>query len=225
MSTAEKLQTIAENEQKVYKAGYDKGVYETEIWDALAGNPEFKLDKFRRSDVVINLSQFISNVRYFSSLTANYANTTLKHLTINCPNKVTHAFSFVTAQRDNCITHLTINIDVSLVTNFSGFIRYLETVEIIDGTPLNWSSATSGTLQNFNRCFKLREIRFVAESLPLQMFFGESPELSDESINSIINGLMYLETTQTIKFHNTVGKKLTDEQKSVIALKGWTLAY
>lgn len=224
MSVADKLQTIAENQQRVFEAGYDKGVYDSYVWDAIAGNPEFRLDKFRTPEVVIDLPN-LTTVRYFSGLTANYANTTLKHLTINCPNQVTQAFSFVCGNLDNCITHLTLNIDFSLVANFNSNLHNLEAVEIIDGTPLNWSSATSGTSGNFTRCFKLREVRFAPNSLPLQMNFGDCSELSDDSINSIINGLMQLENTQTVKFHKTVGEKLTEEQKSIIANKGWTLAY
>jgi hypothetical protein len=223
MTLAEKITRAKADYDEVFDAGYDKGVYETEIWDALLGTPEFTLDGFKTPNVVLNIKN-LTNIRYLTQNRTNYANKIVKHLTINCPNQVSQAFG-MTQRWDNCITHLTLNVDFSLVANFNSNIQGLEVLEVIDGTPLNWSSATSGTNGNFNRCFKLREVRFAPNSLPLQMSFGDSPELSDDSINSIINGLMQLENTQTIKFHKTVGEKLTDGQKSVIAIKGWTLAY
>ena len=223
MIIAEKLQTIAENEQKVYKAGYDKGAYETEIWDALLGTPEFALDGFKTPNVVLNLKNQI-NIRYLTQNRANYANQIVKHLTINCPNQVSQAFGMI-QRLDNCLTHLTLNIDFSQIVNAGNIIQGAEVLEIVDGVPINWSSCTSSTQNNFGRCYKLREIRFAPNSLPLQILFGDCSELSDDSVNSIISGLMQLESTQTIKFHKTVGEKLTDGQKSVIALKGWTLAY
>lgn len=225
MTLAEKITRAKADYDEVFDAGYDKGAYDfSDIMNAISGTPEFRLDRFKRSEVVLNLPM-ITDLRYFTGLEANYSNTTLKHLTITLSHQIAVAFGFIGSRNDNCITHITLNMDVSLVGNFNNFLRYLEAVEIIDGTPLNWSSATSYTHNNFSRFYKLREIRFAPNSLPLQMHFGDSPELSDDSVNSIISGLMQLENTQTIKFHKTVGEKLTDGQKSAIAIKGWTLAY
>lgn len=78
----------------------------------------------------------------------------------------------------------------------------------------------------FNRIFgydrALKEVRFVKNSIPLSIYFGESSLLSAESIQSIIDGLATVETAQTLTLHQNI--ILTDEQKATINSKGWTLA-
>ena len=72
----------------------------------------------------------------------------------------------------------------------------------------------------------LEEVRIKPNTLSLSINLAEAtntapPELSAASIQSIIDGLAYVDTPQTITFHkNTV---LTDEQKAQIQSKGWTL--
>ena len=76
----------------------------------------------------------------------------------------------------------------------------------------------------FNYCGNLKEIRFVENTINLSISFAQSPLLSAESIQSIIDGLATVETTQTLTFRADVKAKLTDEQIATITSKNWTLA-
>lgn len=77
----------------------------------------------------------------------------------------------------------------------------------------------------FNTCNKLEELRLKRECLFLSISIPSSV-LSDESIQSIIDGLADLTDTdtQTLTLHADVKAKLTEEQISTITDKNWTLA-
>ena len=97
-------------------------------------------------------------------------------------------------------------------------------VEIIE-EPLDLSSLTTNA---YNRTFEynalLKEVRIVPETIKVNCIFRGSNKLSDESIQSIINGLAYVETAQTLAFHATVKAKLTAEQLATITNKNWSVA-
>lgn len=71
---------------------------------------------------------------------------------------------------------------------------------------------------------KLTEIRFVPNTLSESIKIEQSSLLSNESVQSIIDGLATVTTTCTLTLHETVKAKLTDAQKNTITAKGWTLA-
>lgn len=73
----------------------------------------------------------------------------------------------------------------------------------------------------FYNCKALVEVRFVAETIHWSISFADSPLLSAESVQSIIDGLAPVTTVQTITFHKNIA--LSDEQKQTINEKGWTL--
>ena len=93
----------------------------------------------------------------------------------------------------------------------------------ITGTPLNASKWTLAK-EAFVYIPKLEYIRFVPSTIGFSISFAQSSVLSDESIQSIIDGLATVTTTCTLTLHATVKAKLTDEQKNAITAKGWTLA-
>lgn len=73
----------------------------------------------------------------------------------------------------------------------------------------------------FYDCPELVTVTPKENSIKLSISFAQSSNLSATSIQSIIDGLAYVDTAQTITFHkNTV---LTDEQRATISSKGWTL--
>jgi hypothetical protein len=88
--------------------------------------------------------------------------------------------------------------------------------------PLNFSSVHSANSQDacFGGANSLVDIRFVAESIKWSIAFP-SAVLSDESVQSIIDGLAYVESSQNLTLSNQI--VLTDNQKQVINAKGWTL--
>lgn len=75
----------------------------------------------------------------------------------------------------------------------------------------------------FTRCTSLAEIRFTKESIKYNLSFKQSSKLSDESIQSILDGLANVSTTQTLDLNSEVYAKLTEEQKQSATDKGWTI--
>ena len=92
-------------------------------------------------------------------------------------------------------------------------------IEVIE-EPLDISLVNS-TLHAF-ACDNLREIRFVPETIKRTLDFSRCSKLSAQSIQSIIDGLATVTTTQTLTLNSAI--VLTDEQKAAITAKGWTLA-
>ena len=184
------------------------------------------LNLFGKSDIVLNLD----NATVISALCQpTVLNTTVEHITINCLNQVTNigAMFYVpnNVGQDFTLKHITLNVDISKATLSATVFYLLRGLEIIDGTPLDFSSANN--LGNtFGSCYALKEVRFTKGSIYKSVDLGKSSLLSDETIQSIIDGLADLteQTTQTITFHADVKAKLTEEQIATITSKNWTLA-
>lgn len=109
-------------------------------------------------------------------------------------------------------------LNVTLLFNGRGSLE-----EIIG--ELDLSKITSATVQNnpFNGCTSLVEVRFTKESIKYNLSFTQSSQLSDESIQSILDGLANVSTTQTLSLNSEVYAKLTEEQKQSATDKGWTI--
>lgn len=90
---------------------------------------------------------------------------------------------------------------------------------------LDFSGITAVNVQSnpFNGCTSLAEIRFTKESIKYNLSFTQSSQLSDESIQSILDGLANVSTTQTLSLNSGVYAKLTEEQKQSATDKGWTI--
>lgn len=108
----------------------------------------------------------------------------------------------------------------SKVTNFSGLFAGKTVLETAKG--LDLSSATN-LASMFASCSNLKNITFVENSIKINFNLGSSSLLSNESIQSLINGLATVETTQNLTIHNDVATKLTDEQKATISSKNWNI--
>lgn len=109
-------------------------------------------------------------------------------------------------------------VDMSAATRgnrtFTG-CNALVTIEEPLNIPLltNWSGL-------WEKVGSLVNVRFVSECIKGDIYIG-SPVLSAESIQSIVDGLAYVDTTQNLTLSNKI--VLTDNQKQVINAKGWTL--
>ena len=112
-----------------------------------------------------------------------------------------------------------VGIDLSSATNIYDLLLQsaIETVQ----KPLNIAKVTNAN--NAFLCNNLKDIRFVPECIKISLTFS-SAVLSNESIQSIIDGLATVETAQTLTLNATVKAKLTDEQKATITNKNWNLA-
>ncbi len=174
-------------------------------------------------EVVVNLESVTTLNNLFH--TTNDENLCVEHITVNCPNQVTGVSGVFFSQfpTDTVLKHITLNVDISKATAHINLFRGCEALEIIDGTPLDFSSASS--LNIFNLCYSIVELRVVPQSIKVNLVCSYSPYLSNESIQSIIDGLADLtgQTSQKITFHSSVVLKLTDEQKLTILLKNWEL--
>lgn len=103
----------------------------------------------------------------------------------------------------------------------SGMFR--DCISLVKLYTLNLDKVAGAKYQNdmFYKCKALVEVRFVANTIHWSISFADSPLLSAESVQSIIDGLATVTTAQTITFHKDIA--LTDEQKQIINEKGWTL--
>lgn len=89
---------------------------------------------------------------------------------------------------------------------------------------LDFSECEPNQQQNtFNGCTSLIEVRFTPESIKQNLSFTQSSQLSDESIQSILDGLANVSTTRTLSLNSAVYAKLTEEQKQSATDKGWTI--
>lgn len=88
---------------------------------------------------------------------------------------------------------------------------------------IDFSECTS-TIAMFTDSNNLKELRFKPNTIKLTLDLWSQKQLSNESIQSIIDGLATVETSQTLTFHADVKAKLTEAQLTQITSKNWTLA-
>lgn len=84
-------------------------------------------------------------------------------------------------------------------------------------------SLTSTANTAFQKCELLENISFEKNSIPLNISFANSPLLSNESLQSIIDGLAPSPPSaiHILTLHSETYAKLTDEQKQTISEKRW----
>lgn len=152
-------------------------------------------------------------------------NTFIKECIALFPNAKLGRYAFY-----GCSNIIYIKVDVSNMKDDEQYTAYnnmfcycekLETIDaLLDGSNCGFSDFT------FDYCNNLKNVRFVSLSIKSDISFAHSSLLSDESIQSIIEGLADLtgQATKTITFHTGVKAKLTEEQIATITSKNWTLA-
>lgn len=177
-------------------------------------------------EITLNLDNILATG--MTEMFRNLPNKTIKHITVNTPIKVTSmrdSFS-ITGGYTNVLEHITLNVDTSQVESFLHSFYYERALKVIDGYPLDLSSATS-IVNIFEGCTSLEEVRFVPNSIKLNFKIDNATKLSDKTIQSIIEGLADLtgSETRTLTVNKAIGAKLTEEQKAIITAKNWTLVY
>ena len=231
MTIAEKLQTIAENEQKVYDAGYAKGKAEgggggEEDMLRYCNQPNFVgLGVFDKEEVVLNLDMTLSLYRVVYQ--GNYptaTNTKVKHLVLNCKQQVLNVQQMMIVS-DQVLDRVTLNADLSKSTSFMQMLRSQHALKVVDGTPLDLSSSTNNSAVLMDSP-NVEEVRFAPNTIKSSIGLEGSEKLSDATVQSVIDGLADLTgaTAQTLTLHATVKGKLTDAQVAAITAKNWTLA-
>lgn len=215
-----------------YDQGYEDGKNSAPQLERYATSLKLpSLNVLGAAEATLNLdnSTSLNSFCYVGGQDNPNRNTTVEHITVNCTKELDGIEYFIAADNynyDTTLKRITLNADTSKATYCYGAFYNLRALEIIDGAPINLSSATNmGGF--FHVAQSLIEVRFVEKSIPLSLNTSRSPCLSADTIQSIIDGLADLtdSTTQTLTFHADVGANLTDEQKATITAKNWTLAY
>lgn len=142
--------------------------------------------------------------------------------------KVTFDFAKVTTNgyevfRDCASLETVEATNTTNITNFSLWCNGCSSLKSVK--TLDFTKATNVS-NMFTGCTALEEVEIVAGTLKTSLSFADSPLLSSESIQSIINGLADLtgQTAQALTLHASVKARLTDEQIATITSKNWTLA-
>ena len=228
MSIADKLTTIAENQQRVYDAGkaaggggggYDEG-YEAgrevgfnegylsgqdaesmRFWGAYQnnGNPKIYQDAFRGASWTDETYTPLFQIKTTTGAYDGYC-------------------MFMGAQITDTLCPITVNGAIAM-SLFEGCTQLKRIAYLTLNGVTNLSSA-------FSRCSALEEIT-IGGSIDVNVSFAQSDKLNDASVQSIIDHLKDLTgaTARTLTLHATVGGKLTDAQKASITAKNWTLVY
>ena len=121
-----------------------------------------------------------------------------------------------------CADNLRDSGEVTACYGMFGNCTSLKTIDtVFDGTYCWFGSSA------FDNCYSLETVRFKPLTIKKAISFAKCYSLSDDSIQSIVDGLADLTgaTAQTATFHATVGAKLTEEQKAAITANKWTLVY
>ena len=206
MSIAEKLTTIAENEQKVYDAG-KKAQYD-EFWDDFQPGKGIEPDSCYGSFRSARWTDFTFNPKY-----RLYAST------------------FMGAMHSNTnVTRVPVEIDWTALTEASDTQQaFYACSSLINIPKLKVAETTMYNANTFQACYALEEL-IVEGTIGQQNFDVHwSTKLTRESLLSIISALKDYSanasgTTHTVTLGATNLAKLTDEEKAIATQKGWTLA-
>lgn len=241
MSIAEKLTTVAENQQKVYDAGFMAGQeagggggdgYYDSFWDAYQQNG-------RRTDYANAFpgacwtdENFCPkyDIKPTGSCNSIFQNTAITDLKGICEEQgIVFDFSGVTTTSNPVekakITRMP-TYDVSNITNCATVLRYAQDLVWVDEVVLNESGTqTFGTGNGYHWMIYAGNLVHcpIRGKIGANVWFA-SDKLDDGTIQSIVDALMDLtgQTSQKVSFHTNVLLKLTEEQALAISAKNWT---
>lgn len=227
MSIAEKLTAIAENEQKVYDAGYAAGqaagggedlfAYATNINNLFANSPNSFPDGY---ELTLDIPYFVGGAEGTFSGAKGIKKVTLKG---NVNNSAANLRYF-------CLNSPTLE-EIDFTEFGDGVVRVANGQSAFDAPKihtikgvldLSGASVISGVVGG-----SIVNVTFKPLTIKKDFSLKWSNNLSDETIQSILDGLADLTggTAQTLTLHATVGAKLTEAQKAAVTSKNWTLVY
>ena len=208
-----------------YERGYAEGYAEgRDIWNyvrSIAG--AFQNNTFPvGTNLVLNVPNLILSVNE-GNLNYTFRSTTgLESITLKCTTRGIPMNSHGAFSRCSDLKFLDLSeFNTTFGTSTDVFYSCSKLEEIrgeIENTTTNW------TLW-FASCVKLREVRFKANSIKGAFTIAQSPLLSAESVQSIVDGLADMTggTSYKLTLHADVKAKLTEEQLATIAAKNWTM--
>lgn len=148
------------------------------------------LNVLGKSEATINLDSATSLSSLFHVQNDADINTTVEHLTINCPNQVTTLNDAVNGKRDATLKRITLNVDTSAADRMRYAFNGNTVLEVIDGTPIDASNVTAGSYMNgvFELCYGLKFVRFKGK-IQAPISFHRSINLEKGSIVNVVSCL------------------------------------
>lgn len=220
MDFAEKVLQLKQDFDDVYEAGKAQG----------GGGDVIDLARYAKvfqMGSVEGLPEAITfNFDYMTSFTDFWravVNTTVKRVTLNINTKPTALVRLFSQNNvgdyNRAVEHITLNADTSSVTNFTQMLYSMSKLKIVDGSEIDFSSATSVNM--WCDASVLEEIRVAKETIKISMSIN-APALSVDSKDSIFEGLARVETAQTLTLPQKL--KVLQSQVDSANAKGWTVA-
>jgi hypothetical protein len=110
-------------------------------------------------------------------------------------------------------------------SQMSYFVYFNKKITSILGA-IDMSSCTTATAL-FGGANALKDVEFVPGTIKISLSFIDCWDLSDASLNSIIEGLTDLtgQTAQTLTLRTGMDARLTEAQKAFVTAKNWNLAF
>ena len=208
-----------------YERGYAKGYEEgRDIWNYVRSiSGAFQNNTFPAgTNLVLNVPNLSLSVNE-GNLNYTFRNTTgLESITLKCTTRGVAMHAHGAFSRCSNLRFLDLSeFNTTFGVSTDVFYNCTSLEEIrgeIENTTTNW------TLW-FASCVKLREVRFKANSIKGAFTILQSPLLSAESVQSIVDGLADMTggTSYKLTLHANVKAKLTEEQLATIAAKNWTM--
>ena len=201
MSIADKLNTIAENEQLVYRAGqkleYDK------FWDRFQNNGNTRI--------------------YYYAFAYNRFNDTNYNpkYPINCSTPNTAAqqlFASSTSITDTKVPIVINGTNANAMFNGASNLVNIQEIEI--------KKANTTFNSTFTNCVALVDITFTGLQIDNNIDFSYCSKLSDKSVDNIIEHLKNFNGTsgKTLTVHTDVyNRMVSDGRKILVENKNWTL--
>lgn len=185
------------------------------------------LNDFGETEVVLD---FPSRTTFKDFFKEAVRNTTVEHLFLNASQdgiitSIENCFGAQTSSNaDYKLKTITLNCNLSNCTNFNNMCNYMNALQVIDGTPIDFSSAASKQTP-FVGCLELKEVRVKPQTMKTSFSFAGAQKLSNETVLSIIDGLVDLkwQASQTIEFGYFTSCDITEAQKTAMTTKNWTV--
>ena len=250
---AEKLTTIAENQQRVYDAGFTAGqeqgggggYTEADIEAAIEQGKQAEYDRFWNSYFVgLDYNPYSGEDDYQYAFAGKGWND--ENFKPNAPLRPKQAANMFA---NSMVTDISVlDIDFSQCTSFTQMLygSRIAKIGVVDTRKASNPGYMCNNAPNLVEvekiilkddgtqiidamlinCKSLVEVRFEGV-IGKNMSINGSPLLSNDTVQNIIDHLKDLTgaTAQTLTFHADVGAKLTEEQKATITAKNWTLVY
>ena len=206
---------------ELYEAGYTKGKEESSgaippYINGFTLRSDEELDNFEITlpETVTSLYGMFENTRKFKTITV--------HATGQNITSLRTAFAFYNVERV-----VNVDFDTSKVKDwYRCFTRTGLGVSNVNHTVngvLDFSSATD--LTNFTYGGSKGTHHFIVKPETIKVNMKVEVIVDDETMQSVLNGLVNVGATRTLTIQSYNGEALTEEQVQIATNKGWTITY